>query len=476
MTLLQETPPVVALDLTEPVHFIGIGGAGMSALARVILARGGLVTGSDMRESETTRALQAEGARVFIGHAAGNVGRAGRVIYSAAIKESNPELVAARERGIPTQSRAALLGDLMRGAVGIAIAGTHGKTTTTGMVATMLCQAGYDPTVLIGGDLPAIDGNARIGTGPHFVAEACEAFHSFLELSPRIAVVTNIEADHLDCHGSLEGVVQAFEQFLDRLDPDGAAILCWEDARVRGLRPHPAARTWTYGLEKQHDVPGSPGYHLRGRDLKLDTMEPEFTVDWSERSLGTIRLGVPGRHSVLNALAAAAVGLEVGLSFEEIRRGLGEFRGTGRRFEVLGEPRGIRVIDDYAHHPTEVAATLEATKQSLGRPTIAVFQPHLYSRTQLLLDDFARSFARADRVVITEIYAAREEPMPGVSGARLVEAIQRHLPGKEVHFIPAKEDIALWLAENARAGDVVLTLGAGDIREAGEKLVRVLSE
>jgi UDP-N-acetylmuramate--alanine ligase len=462
------------LDLSEPVHFIGIGGAGMSALARVILARGGAVTGSDARESDTTRSLREEGAQVSIGHAAENVGRAGRVIYSAAIKDSNPELAAARARGIPTQSRAALLGDLMRGTVGIAIAGTHGKTTTTGMVATMLHLAERDPTVLIGGDLPAIGGNARIGSGPYFVAEACEAFHSFLELAPRIAVVTNIEADHLDCHGSLEGVVRAFEQFLDRLDAHGAAILCWDDARVRGLRPHPAEGTWTYGLEAHTPPPGAR--HLRGVDLDLASPEPTFTVDCDGELLGTIRLGVPGRHNVLNALSAVAVGLEIGLSFAEIRRGLGEFRGTGRRFELLGEPRGIRVIDDYAHHPTEVAATLEAAKQALQRPTIAVFQPHLYSRTQLLMDDFARSFADADRVVITEIYGAREEPIPGVSGADLVAAIRRHLPGKEAHFIAARDDVAPWLAAHARPGDVVLTLGAGDIREAGEKLVRMLAE
>jgi UDP-N-acetylmuramate--alanine ligase len=411
-----------------------------------------------------------------IGHAAENVGAAGRVIYSAAIKESNPEMVVAHARGIPTQSRAALLGALMRKAVGIAIAGTHGKTTTTGMVATMLCRAERDPTVLIGGDLPAIGGNARIGAGPHFVAEACEAFHSFLELSPRIAVVTNIEADHLDCHGSLEGVVRAFEAFLDRLDPAGAAILCWDDARVRGLRPHPAERTWTYGLVEPRGEPGSPGRHLRGVELELGSPEPTFTVDWSGRRLGSIRLGVPGRHNVLNALAAVAVGLEVGLSFREIRDGLGEFRGTGRRFELLGEPRGIRVIDDYAHHPTEVAATLDAAKQALGRPTIAVFQPHLYSRTQLLMDEFARSFAQSDRVLITEIYGAREDPIPGVSGARLVEAIHQQLPEKDARFFATKEEAAGWLAEHARPGDVVLTLGAGDIREAGEKLVRLLSE
>ena len=451
MTLLYEAPPVAGLDLTEPVHFIGIGGAGMSGLARVVLARGGAVTGSDVRESETTRALRAEGAQVLIGHAAENVGRPGRVIYSAAINESNPELAAARQQGIPTQSRAALLGDLMRGTVGIAVAGTHGKTTTTGMIATMLHRRERDP-----------DGAGR--WGPAGDRRQCAGQRRPLFRGGGVRGVPVVPgAGAADRRGDehrggpprllwLAGGRGrgAFEQFLDRLDPEGAAVLCWDDARIRRLRPHPAERTWLMAWKAAGRPAGDRAPARRA--LELASPEPSFTVEWRGEPLGRITLGVPGKHNVQNALAAVAVGLEVGLSFEEIQRGLGEFRGTGRRFELLGEPRGIRVIDDYAHHPTEIAANLGAVKQALRRPMIAVFQPHLYSRTQLLMDDFARSFADADRVVITEIYPAREAPIPGVSGAHLVEAIRRHLPGKDARFLASKEEVVNWLAGTVPTG------------------------
>lgn len=452
--------------MAEVYHFIGIGGSGVSGLARLMLADGVAVTGSDIKESATVESLRRAGARVAIGHRAENVNGATRVVYTAAVKEDNPELVEAHRRGIPTVTRAHMLSVVMEGKCGVAISGTHGKTTTTGMAASVFLAAGADPSVLVGGEWSALGGNARGGAGKHFIAEACEAFNSFLELHPHVALLTNVEADHLDCHGSLDGVIAAFHQFLGQVDPDGYVIGCRDDANVRGLLERSERRTVTYGLE--------PGADYVGVDLALDQRHPAFTIERRGERLGEVRLGVPGRHNVLNALSVAALALEEGLPLEALRQGLREFTGVGRRFEILGEVNDVVVLDDYAHHPTEVRATLAAARNSMQRRTTVVFQPHLYSRTELLLDEFAGSFRDADRVFIAEIYAAREQPLPGVSSSRLVERIRQLDPSREVELAPDRTALLARLKAEARPGDLVIVMGAGDIREWGEALVEEL--
>lgn len=452
----------------EVFHFIGIGGSGMSGLARLLLADGVQVTGSDIKESETTRSLAAAGARIALGHRAENVNGATRVVYTAAVKEDNPELLEARRRGLSTIIRAEMLDQVMAGKRGIAISGTHGKTTTTGFAGSVFLAAETDPSILVGGDWGAIGGNARGGQGRYFIAEACEAFNSFLELHPHVALITNIEADHLDCHGSLDGVIEAFRSFLGQLDPQGYAVGCRDDERVRRLLSRVEQRSVTYGLEDGADYVAV--------DLCLDQPHPTFTVVRGGYPLGEVRLSVPGKHNVLNALGVAALAYEEGLPFEAIARGLNEFGGVGRRFEILGDVDDILVMDDYAHHPTEVAATLSAARRSLGRYTTVVFQPHLYSRTQLLLNDFAAAFDDANRIIVTEIYGAREEPIAGITGALLAERILAREPEKQVEFAANRGELLHRLAAEARPGDLVITMGAGDIRELGEQLVRALKQ
>jgi UDP-N-acetylmuramate--alanine ligase len=445
---------------------VGIGGGGMSGIARRLLARGVPVSGSDVKQGPVLDELRRLGARVQVGHRPENVTGAARVVYTAAVKEDNPEVGEARRLGIDVTTRAAMLGELMEGTASIAVAGTHGKTTTTGMIASVFDAAGADPTVLIGGDLPLLGGNARVGHSPFFVAEACEAFRSFLELRPLVAVLTNIEADHLDTYGSLDGVLEGFGRFVVQIQPTGAAILCWDDPNVRRLVRHLRCRQLRYGLED--------GAELSAVDLAVETPTPRFTARWRGGLLGEFELSVPGRHNILNALAALGVALEVGLPIEAAREGLRRFRGVGRRFERLGEPHGVMVIDDYAHHPSELVANLSAARTALRRPITAIFQPHLFSRTQELMAEFAASFGDADHVIITDIYPAREAPIPGVTGEALAQAIRAREPRKEVRFVSPKEAIAPMLAEEVRPGDVVMTFGAGDIRTVGEALVERL--
>jgi UDP-N-acetylmuramate--alanine ligase len=452
----------------ETYHFIGIGGAGMSGLARLLLGQGIHVTGSDLKESETTRALVEAGAQVSYGHRAENLNGATQVVYTAAVKEDNPELQEALRRGLPTIVRAEMLGRVMEGKRGIAISGTHGKTTTTGMAASAFIAAGADPTVLVGGDWAAIGGNARAGKGPHFIAEACEAFNSFLELHPHVAIITNIEADHLDTYGTLDGVIEAFRNFLGQLQPGGYAIGCRDDEWVRKLLTRLNHRSVTYGLED--------GADYLAVDLQLNRMHPSFTVIRYGAPVGEVTLGVPGRHNVLNALSVIAAGMEEQLPFADIAAGLARFHGVGRRFEVLGEANDILVLDDYAHHPTEIRATLAAARRSLGRYTTVVFQPHLFSRTQLLLEDFARSFDDANRVILADIYPAREKPIEGVDSGLLMQKILEVEPEKQVEWLRDRGEILERLRAESRPGDLVMTMGAGDIRELGEQFVDELQK
>lgn len=463
------------------IHFIGIGGIGVSALAHVAAARGARVSGSDSAaEPDSNPALArliAEGAVFHRGHRAENIAPdVTLVVATAAVDEENPEIIEARARGIRLVSRAAYLGELMATHPGprIAVAGTHGKTTTTGMIGVMLQQAGLDPTVFVGGEVAQLGGNVRIGSpeGP-FVAEACEAYDSFLYLRPDIAVITNVEADHLDHYESEAGVFAAFARFLKGVSDTGSIIGCGDDDGVRKLLGSPErefpARVHYYGVDCRQAGVSAASLEL-GR-------QPRFilTVPEPHRETG-VRLQVPGLHNVQNALAAATVGLLSGLTPEEIAGGLEAFRGAGRRQDILGTVQvsggEALVVDDYAHHPTEIQATLNALRDAYpGRRVIVIFQPHLYSRTRDFLDGFARTLAGADVLIVTDIYAAREAPIPGVTSAGIVERAreQEHVP--EARYVPDKRSIPGLLAEIVQAGDLIVFMGAGDIREEGEAFV-----
>jgi len=453
---------------SESIHFVGIGGAGMSGLARVLARQGTAVTGSDLRESPTLAALRREsGIRADAGHQAANLNGATLVVASAAVKKDNPEIAAAREQGIPIISRAEMLGRLMAGySRSVAITGTHGKTTTTGMTALVLEAGNLDPTVLIGGDLPAYGGNARLGGSNVFLAEACEAYDSFLDLDPKIAVVTNIEADHLDYYGDLANVLRSFRKFLSQVT--GTAIVHGSDPNIQAVLEEIRGSQFvpdviTYAAD------GSDAA-LSAREIVLDSATPSYTAIWHGKPLGRVELQVPGLHTITNSLAAAAVGLTLGVSFDKIAAGLAGFTGTGRRFERLGVTASdVLVIDDYAHHPTEIRATLAAARRAYGdRRIVAVFQPHLPSRTRDFKTEFAESFAAADHVVLTDIFLAREQPMDGVTGAGLAALTADRRGADHVTYVADKSCLPSRLAEIVRPGDLVLTLGAGDIRSAGE--------
>jgi UDP-N-acetylmuramate--alanine ligase len=445
---------------------VGVGGAGMSGLATVMSQMGYRVSGSDRQPGTAGAKLEAVGVTVYAGHDAVNVGEADLLVASAAIPTENPELAAAREKGIPILSRAEMLGRLMEGKFGIAVAGTHGKTTTTSMLAVVLEAAGLDPTILIGGDLDLLNGNARLGKSKLLLTEACEAFNSFLELTPTIAVVTNIESDHLDYHGSLEGVMASFKQFLSRVVEGGCAVVGADCPNVRQVIPAAGCRVITYGSSKEFDC------HVY--ELGVEKPEPSFRVVYFGQDLGEFALQTPGLHNVQNALAALSVAMELGVSSGVIREALREFRGAGRRFETLGTAAGITVVDDYAHHPTEIQATLAAAR-TYGRRIVAVFQPHLYSRTQQMAREFAESLREADAVILTEIYPAREAPIPGVSAEMIVEGINANGSHKAV-FVREKEAVADRLMPYLKPGDMVVVMGAGDIRSAAEELLTRLSE
>ena len=417
----------------------------MSGMARVLARQGVHVTGSDLRESATLESLRREsGIPAVAGHDSANLNGATLVVASAAVKKTNPELQAARSKGLPVISRAEMLGRLMaRYPRSIAISGTHGKTTTTGMTAMVLDAGGLDPTVLIGGDLPAYGGNARLGASDVFLAEACEAYDSFLDLDPRIAVLTNVEADHLDYYGDMNNVLRSFRKFLSQVSE--VAIVCGRDQNIRALIPDMAhLNVVTFGFGD--DVT------LRADERVMDGLRPSYTARWKGEKLGRITLGVPGVHNVCNSLAAVAVGLELGVPFSAIAAGLEAFTGTGRRFEPLGTtPDGVSVIDDYAHHPTEIRATLAAARGAYpDRRIVAVFQPHLPSRTRDFGEQFAESFADADLVLLTDIFLAREQPLEGVTGAGLAALTADRRGASAVTYVADKSQLPTRLAEITR--------------------------
>ena len=449
---------------THRIHFIGIGGSGMCGLAEVLLNMGYQVSGSDLKATDVTDRLVSLGGRVFTGHAASNVEGAQVVVYSSAVRPDNPELIRARADGVPVIARADMLAELMRMKYGVAIGGSHGKTTTTSMVAAVLQRGGLDPTIVVGGRLRTLGTNALLGHGRFLVAEADESDGSFLRLAPAVTVITNIDREHMDHYKDLDDVRQAFTYFANRVPFYGVAVLCVDDENVRAILPQVTKRHILYGTD--------PGAEIRGVALELRPQGSRFEVEAAGRAQGEIELHVPGRHNALNALAAVAVGLELGIAFAHIAEALAGFHGVGRRFELKGEIGGVRVIDDYGHHPTEIAATLAAAK-GLGGRVLVVFQPHRFTRTQLLQEEFGRCFADADRAWVLDVYAAGEAPIPGISGRTVVDSA-RAQGAAHVDSAPTAGQAVEAVVAEARAGDVVLTLGAGDVSKLGEILLAAL--
>ena len=454
------------------MHFVGVGGIGMSGIAELLANLGYAVSGSDAKRSEVTARLESAcGVTVFEGHSAGNVGDADVVVFSSAVKRTNPEIAEALRRGIPVIPRAEMLAELMRLRFSIAVAGSHGKTTTTSMIALVLERGGLDPTAVIGGRLSAFGSNARLGQGTYMVAEADESDRSFLMLLPSIAVMTNIDHEHMDTYGSFEELQRAFVDFANKVPFYGSVVACVDDPHVRAVCPSITRRVVTYGLEEA-DAP-----MIGGRGLELGSFGGRCTVyrrdGGGETVLGTLQLSVPGRHNLQNALAAVAVAGELGLDFAGVADTLREFHGAERRFERVGEADGVLVVDDYGHHPTEIAAVLAAARVTLGRRLLVAFQPHRYTRTERLMDEFGPAFADADEVVLTDIYAASEEPIAGVTVEALAESVTRG-SGRPVRVVKAIDRLAGELAAAARPGDAVLTLGAGSIAAVPRRLLAAL--
>jgi len=470
------------LGRTRRIHFVGIGGIGMSGIAELLVNLGYEVSGSDLRPSDVTRRLHDLGVRVVEGHAAPNVGAADVVVVSSAIRRENPEVEAAVARRIPVIPRAEMLAELMRLRYGIAVAGAHGKTTTTSMVALVLERAGLDPTAVIGGRLSAFGSNARLGRGELMVAEADESDRSFLKLSPTVAVITNLDREHMESYESWEHLEQAFVDFANKVPFYGAVVACVDDEAVRRILPRVTRRVITYGFGEDVDV--------RAEDVRLEALgsqaritlggSPEGSTSGPPTPLGAgpstglgaaaparlragdLRLRVPGRHNILNALAAVAVAGELEVPFERTAAALAEFRGAERRFELRGEARGVMVVDDYGHHPTEIAAVIDAARAGIDRRVVVVFQPHRYTRTAQLLPEFVEALKKADAVVLTDIYAAGETPIPGVTIETMAVRLEEAAPGR-VRLVKPLEQVPAAVAAIARAGDLVLTMGAGSI-------------
>lgn len=456
----------MVLHKIEKIHFIGIGGIGMSGIAEVLLNLRFKITGSDIRKTDTTERLENIGAKIFYGHNKENVEDADVVVISSAVKPDNPEIQRAKEIFIPVIQRAEMLAELMRMKYSIAVAGSHGKTTTTSIVSTILGYAGMDPTCVIGGKLNSLGSNAKLGDSKFLVAEADESDGTFLLLFPTIAVVTNIDLEHLDFYKDINEIKAAFLTFLNKVPFYGLDIICIDNANVQSLIPHLKRRYMTYGLSKQAD--------LRADGVTYDETGTTFKVVYKGYELGIIKLAMPGIHNVVNALAACGVGIELDIPFSRISEALGSFSGVQRRLEVKWNGP-VKLIDDYGHHPTEIKATLSAIRKICKERIIVAFQPHRYTRTKALMDDFITSFNEADILIVTEIYAASEEKIEGVSGAQFTENV-RASGHKNVIFIPEKDAIINKIMEIANPGDIVVALGAGDINKICEKLKKELGK
>lgn len=444
------------------IHLIGIGGIGVSGLAEMMLSRGYAVSGSDMKESAITRRLQQKGARIFVGHAPSHVSDADLVVYTAAVRDDNPELVQARSHGIPAVNRAEMLGMLMQEYTrSIAVAGTHGKTTTTSMISVILEKGGLDPTMLIGGDIREIQGNAKAGKTPYLVAEACEYKDSFLSFFPHCAVLLNIEEDHLDYFRDLDHISDSFSRFAGQVTAGGFVVYNQDDAVCQKLAETVTARTVSFGLHA--------GADCRAEAIRFNPAGcASFDVSHRQQPMGTVTLNVPGMHNVYNALAAIAVALEYGVGFQALRESLGTFEGARRRFEHRGTFQGATVVDDYAHHPTEIRATLSAAARTDHGRVWCIFQPHTYTRTAELMSEFTTCFSEADEIIITRIYAARETDTLGVHGSHLADRIKA--TGKSAVYLDTFEEIIAFLTERVSPGDLILTVGAGNIDDVAQTL------
>jgi UDP-N-acetylmuramate--alanine ligase len=455
----------------QRIHFVGIGGIGMSGIAEVLLNLGYKVSGSDLKNSSVTQRLVSLGAVVLEEHRAENIAGADVVVASSAIASDNPEISQAHVLHIPVIQRAEMLAELMRLKYGIAVAGMHGKTTTTSMVAAVLAGGGLDPTVVVGGRVDALGSNARLGKSQYLVAEADESDRSFLKLSPILAVVTNIDREHMDCYRNMRDVKRAFLDFMDRVPFYGMVVVCNDDPLLRRMLPQIQRRTVTYGTRRGSD------FHLKAGEplLSPGANRPisRFHVTFQQKALGEFRLHVPGVHNMLNATAAIAVGIGLDISIEEVRTALENFRGVDRRFQFRGAAAGVSVIDDYGHHPTEVRATLAAARQCGFRKTHVVFQPHRYTRTQLLMDEFAQAFPDADTLFVLDIYAASEPPIEGITGEALARRI-RDAGKHEAHYAASFADAAKAIVAGAQEGDMILTLGAGSVSQLAPMILEEL--
>jgi len=451
----------------KKIHFIGIGGIGMSGIAEILLDQGFSVTGSDKQLSEITERLEKLGAKIYEGHSPEHIEPdVDVVVYSSAVKMDNPEVQEAIRRKIPLIRRAEMLAELMRLKYGIGIAGTHGKTTTTSMVGLILIEGGFDPTVIVGGVLRDLGGtNARLGHGNFIVVEADEFDRSFLQLTPTIAVITTLEPEHLDCYGSVEELKNAFIDFANKVPFYGFVVLCLDEPMIQDIMPKIKKKIVTYGLNAQADV--------QAIDLEFSGRKASYTLIYKGKDYGRINLQVPGIHNIKNSLAGIAVGMELGIEFEKIKKAVERFRGVYRRFEIRAEVNGIIVVDDYAHHPTEIRAVLQAAKDGWKRRVVAVFQPHLYSRTRDFYLDFGRSFFNADVCVLTDVYPAREEPIEGVSGKLIADAA-RDFGHKDVHYVPNKMELADYVLGLVKSGDMVIFMGAGDITKICGEFIKKL--
>jgi UDP-N-acetylmuramate--alanine ligase len=455
---------------TKHIHFVGIGGIGMSGIAEVLLNLGYAVSGSDLRETPTTRRLQKLGGRVHAGHNSSWIEGADVVVISSAVREDNPEVLAAREAQVPVIPRAEMLAELMRlNKYGIAVAGSHGKTTTTSLVGWLLAEAGLDPTVVIGGRVDSFGGsNAKLGEGEFLVAEADESDGSFLKLSPVLEVVTNIDLEHLDYYQDIDHIKETFLAFTDKIPFYGAAILCLDDPQVADILPRIEKRVITYGMTSQANI--------SAREIAVQGLSSRFEVLTDNKVLGEISLSLAGQHNIYNALAAVTVGLELEIPFTTIAAAMKSFTGVQRRLQIKGERRGMLVIDDYGHHPTEIRATISALRDALPeRRLVVLFQPHRYTRTKGLWKEFNTAFHGADILILTEIYAASEQPIEGVSAAALLDSIKQH-GQRQAHLVQEVGDVPDMALNLLEEGDVVLTLGAGNIWQTGEKLLSLLAE
>ena len=459
----------------QQIHFVGIGGIGMSGIAEVLLNLGYKVSGSDLKSSAVTQRLAGLGAAVFEGHRAENVAGAEVVVTSSAIAAENPEVLEAHKLHVPVIQRAEMLAELMRLKYGIAIAGMHGKTTTTSMVAAVLAGGGLDPTVVVGGRVDAMGSNARLGKSQYLVAEADESDRSFLKLSPILSVVTNIDREHMDCYRNMRDVKKTFLEFMDRVPFYGMVVVCNDDPMLRRLLPQAQRRTLTYGTKRGSDFWIKPG--TGSGPVKVGDGAPlsRFRVSYRKKDLGEFTLHVPGVHNILNATAAIAVGVGLDVAVDAIRTALDQFRGVDRRFQLRGRAAGVSVIDDYGHHPTEIKATLAAAQSCGFRKVHVVFQPHRYSRTRDLIEDFATAFGDADSLFVLDIYAASEKPIEGISGEALARTI-REKGGRNAEYVSSFPDAVSSAAAVAKDGDMILTLGAGSVSQLGPMILETLKK